>query len=375
MAERIHRPSLPEVRSGLRRRLRRVRSEAWTIAQTGVAAAGAWGLASVIHPRPFFAPVSAVISLGVARGRRTVRAIELVVGVAVGIAVADLIVIALGTGTLVIALVVALAMAAALLLRAGTILVNQAAVSAILVATISPPSSGISPSRFIDALIGGGVALLIAQVLFPRQPAKVLAKAATPVAGDLAVALEATAQALRDGDAERAERALEIARSTEGDLAAFYDAVSMARETFSLTPMARRARERLPLYAEAAREMDYAVRNTRVLARRAVSAVRSYGAAPAPLADAVSLLADAVTALAQALDDPERATAARALAVDAAAQATAVLEDSPGLSVSMIVGQVRSTAVDLLRGSGLDAEEARRALDERAQPDDGRLRR
>jgi hypothetical protein len=243
------------------------------------------------------------------------------------------------------------------------------------VATISPPSNGISPSRFIDALIGGGVSLLVAQVLFPRQPGKVLAKAATPVAGDLAVALEATAQALRDGDPERAERALQIARSTEGDLAAFYDAVAMARETFSLTPMARRARERLPLYAEAAREMDYAVRNTRVLARRSVEAVRSYGAAPAPLADAVALLAEAVTALAEALDDPEREADARALAVDAAVQASAVLEESPGLSVSMIVGQVRSTAVDLLRGSGLDAEEARRALDDRAQPDDGRLRR
>ena len=42
-------------------------------------------------------------------------------------------------------------------------------------------------------------------------------------------------------------------------------------------------------------------------------------------------------------------------------------EQGPGLSVMVIVGQIRSTAVDLLRGSGLSAEEARRALDSAVQ--------
>src|SRR5882757_10039392 len=92
---------LPSVRSGLQRRARSLRSTWWTIAQSAVAAAAAWALASLVNQRPFFAPVSAVISLGLARGRRTVRAAELVIGVAIGIAVADVIVRILGTGTLV----------------------------------------------------------------------------------------------------------------------------------------------------------------------------------------------------------------------------------------------------------------------------------
>jgi hypothetical protein len=48
-------------------------------------------------------------------------------------------------------------------------------------------------------------------------------------------------------------------------------------------------------------------------------------------------------------------------------KATAVLETNPGLSINVIIGQVRSTAVDLLRGSGLSNDEARAALDAAVQ--------
>jgi len=340
-----------------------VRGELWPILQTTVAAGGAWAIATTVHSRPFFAPVSAVISLGVARGRRSVRAVELTVGVAVGIAVADLIVRLLGGGTLVLMLVVALSMGAALLLGAGTILVNQAAVSAILVVATLQPGSSPSPSRFVDALIGGGVALLVGQVLFPRDPLRAMAKAAQPVVEDLAVALRLIAEGLREGDEARARRALEIARATDADLAGFFDAVAVARETFVLRGPARRTRERLPAYAEAAQQMDYAVRNTRVLARRALSAIRRGRSAPPELADAVELLAEAVRALGSQLDQPGSEAVTRRLALEAAVNATSVLDRDPGLSMNVIVGQVRSTAIDLLRGSGLSGEEARNALD------------
>jgi uncharacterized membrane protein YgaE (UPF0421/DUF939 family) len=347
----------------MHRRIRRVRGELWPILQTTVAAGAAWAIASTIHPRPFFAPVSAVVSLGVARGRRTVRAIELTVGVAVGIAVADLIVRVLGGGTLVLMLVVALSMGAALLVGAGTILVNQAAVSAILVVATLQPGASPSQSRLVDALIGGAVALLVGQVLFPREPLKSMAKAAQPVVEDLTVALRLTAEALRQGDEQRARRALEIARATDDDLAGFFDAVALARETFVLRGPTRRTRERLPVYAEAAQQMDYAVRNTRVLARRALSAIRRGRKAPPELADAVDLLADAVGALGMQLQEPGSEAVTRRLALEAAVKATSVLERDPGLSMNVIIGQIRSTAIDLLRGSGLSGEEARTALD------------
>jgi hypothetical protein len=363
------RPTLPGVRGALRRRAGRVRRAALPIAQSALAAAVAWQIASLINPRPFFAPISAVISLGVARGRRTLRAVELVLGVAIGIAVADVIVTVLGTGTLVVALVVALAMAAALLLGAGTILVNQAAVSAILVATLQPPSSGISPDRFLDALVGGAVALLVGQVLFPRDPLRAMAGAARPVVDDLARSLDASAQALRAGDLRLAERALEMARAVDEDLLDFHDAVAVARETMPVLP-ARRPRERLPLYAEAVQRMEYAVRNTRVLERRAVATVRRHGPAPPELADAVAELAEAVRALGRQLTEPGHEVEVRRRALRAAARATATITGDPGLSNLVIAAQIRSTAIDLLRGSGMAAEEARRALEAATEDDE-----
>jgi uncharacterized membrane protein YccC len=258
-------------------------------------------------------------------------------------------------------------MLAALLLGAGTILVNQAAISAILVVATLKPGQGPSPSRLLDALIGGAIALLVGQVLFPRDPVRAMAKAARPVVSDLAVALAATAEAPRDGDEARARRGLEIARDTDDDLADFYDAVALARETFVLRRPGRRTRERLPLYAEAAQQMDYAVRNTRVLARRVLNAIRRGYRAPPELADATALLGDAVMALGHQLEDPEAAAATRRLALEAAVKATSVLDQDPGLSMNVIIGQIRSTAIDLLRGSGLSGEEARNALDAAVQ--------
>ncbi len=49
-------------------------------------------------------------------------------------------------------------------------------------------------------------------------------------------------------------------------------------------------------------------------------------------------------------------------ALRAAATATVVLEGTANLSVSVIVGQIRSTATDLLTGTGMSYEEAVEAV-------------
>ena len=142
------------------------------ILHTAVAASLAWLVATEVlgHDRPFFAPVAAVVTLGLSLGRRGRRAVEVAVGVALGILVADLLVFVIGTGTWQIAVVVALAMSVALLLGGGPLVVSQAATSAVLVATLQPPDGGISLSRFLDALAGGASALVVATVLLPVNP-------------------------------------------------------------------------------------------------------------------------------------------------------------------------------------------------------------
>src|SRR5690606_31980113 len=129
-------------RRELRRRWARLAATAPAILQCAVAAGLAWLVAAELlgHPRPFFAPVAAVICIGVAAGRRLPRLVELVAGVSLGVGVGDLLVLRIGSGAWQIALVVALAMAVAVFLGSGTVLTIQAASSAVRVAYRLPPT-------------------------------------------------------------------------------------------------------------------------------------------------------------------------------------------------------------------------------------------
>ena len=196
------------VRSLFEDGISRLRSNVWSIAQSAAAASSAFFLAQVLlgHESPFFAPIAAVISLSVTLGSRPRRAVEMVVGVAVGLTIADLLVLVIGTGTLQIAAVVPLAMAAAVFFGGGTMLVNQAAVSAILVVVLQPRDAVFSPDRFLDALVGGGVALLVG-FLLPANPERLVGRAVAPVLDELSALLMEIAAVLKAGDVERARRA------------------------------------------------------------------------------------------------------------------------------------------------------------------------
>ena len=124
-----------------------------------MAASLAWLVATEVvgHSQPFFAPISAVVTLGLTTGQRRRRAIELAIGVSVGIAIADALVAAIGTGTWQVGVVVALAMVAATLVGGGPLLASQAGASAVLVATLLPPGQAGGIDRCVDALIGGPV--------------------------------------------------------------------------------------------------------------------------------------------------------------------------------------------------------------------------
>ena len=81
-----------------------------------------------------------------------------------------------------------------------------------------------------------------------------------------------------------------------------------------------------------------------------------------------------MAALGGALDEPGRADEVLEPALRAAAEASLVLERTGNMSVSVIVGQIRSTATDLLTATGMTYDEAtetvrhavREALDESA---------
>lgn len=339
------------------------------MAQTAAAACLAWFVAVEVlgHQRPFFAPVAAIIALGVTRGERGRQAVEMMVGVAVGIAVGDLLIAAIGTGTAQIALVVGLAMAAAVLLGRGEVFATQAAVSAALVATVDARAGAFVPDRFLDALTGGAIALLFSQVLFPVDPVRLVREAVDDILAELAGTLESVADALADRDLGAAETALVRARRVSGRWSGFEEAVHLGRESARFSPARRRRRDHFELYEEAGHPIDLTVRDVQVLARGTVRALRIGDPVPPQLPGAMRDLADALRGVANHLKRPGDEHEVGEMARNAAQRASAVLARDENVSVSMIVAHVQATAVDALRSLGVERVEAHEEIGELAR--------
>lgn len=339
-----------------RARLDALRTAALPILQAALAAALAWVLAhdAIGHKRAFFAPIAALIALGLATVNHTRRVVELTLGVAVGIAIGDVLIAGIGTGAWQLGVVVALSMAAAIALGGGPLLVSQAASSAVLVATLA---TGLNVSRFVDALVGGAVGLAVL-VAVPGSPLARARAAATAALAELAMALGTTAAALEQRDVAAAREALAQARAAEGGVARWRAALELGQETVRLSPPFWRARTEVERHAAAAEHAELAVRNARVLARAAMRAVELEPWLPEELPLAVGRLAEAANGLAAQLAAGADGSDAVAAALGAAELATRALDRAPGLPVGHVVGQIRSLAADLLRAVGLDRETA-----------------
>jgi Fusaric acid resistance protein-like len=349
----------------------RLRSDWLPILQTAVAACLAWFLAVLIlgQERPTFAPIAAVIALGLAVGERGRRAVELTLGVAFGVALADLLVYVVGVGALQAGAVVVLAMGMAVFLGGGDVGVKEAAISALIIMiTFRSSQAGFPIERFLEALIGGGTALLI-NALLPVNPERMVEDAAFPVFAESAAVLEEVADALEDGDVGRAQRAYVKAREIDARVSGLKEAVAAGRETARLAPPRRGSLGHMELYAGAADQIDLMVRDVRALARAALSVVQPEESAPEHLLATIRLLARATEALAAYLQTsgvPPDET--RRLALEAAKEASTLLEEhedlARNLGVNGLVDQIHSSAVDLIGGTGMDRSEALQALEE-----------
>jgi uncharacterized membrane protein YgaE (UPF0421/DUF939 family) len=337
------------IATGARRRLR---PHVVAIFQTATAALCAWWLAILLLPseRPAFASIAAVICVGITYGQRRSRALELIGGVVLGITVASLLLFLIGTGPWQIAVLVVLAMSAALLFRGGELLVSEAAISAILLASLEPTNNGFSTDRILEGLIGGGVGLAVASFLLPPDPVSMVGQVAQTVFGKLGRTLEETAIALRDNDPARADSALDAARGIDEDVEALEHMLAVASETARFAPARRGGLPHVQRYEQAMPQIDFAVRDTRALVRYAARQVRAGERAP-QLAGAVRELADAVWVLAAQYEHPDRPTELRELALQAARSAEDIHDREPSLMTTQVVAQVRSVAVDLVRAA------------------------
>jgi len=333
------------------------------IVQSAVAAGVAWAIAKLVvgQPEPFFAPAAAVISLGLSRGQPRRRAIELSVGVAVGIGIAAALVKLIGVGAIQVGVLVALVMAVSLLLNGSQVLINQAAVSALLIMTL--PGQGAEIDRFLDACVGGAVAIAFGFLFSFHEPFAAVEEARRDALADLAATLEAIAGALSSRDLRAAEAALAGARKLDRGVDVLYEAVSEAGEAAAFSPRRRSLMEELDPQAGEAPQIDYAVRDARVLARATTTAIRREARLDPRLGEAVTELA----ATTRALDAADRGH--RGARADVREHASRAVELAGAADVhnslwpTMIFGQTRALAFDLLQASGEDPDAARALID------------
>ncbi len=349
-------PAVDRLRQVAHSRSRRLRDSWLPILQCALAAGLAFLVARDVvgHALPFFAPIACVLVLGVSVTNRLRRSVELAVGVSVGVAVGDLIVVVIGPGWWQISVVVGLALLAALLFDVGALLLNQAAVSAVLIATLQPPGTTAAFSRWIDTLIGAAIGLLTAATL-PSHPLTRARRGLDVLLDELGAVLAGVADALEAGDPDAATAVLERARATQGRVDALADAVDAGFEITTIAPLRRRHRGELARLRAAVRPVDLALRNARVLARRAHASLRDDERPDADLVDVLRRLADAVGVLRHELTTGESMDGARVALLDTAAVVPA---QGGGYSAEVVLAQLRSMLVDLLVAIGMDRDEA-----------------
>ena len=342
----------------LKSRLRRLRVSLVPIVQCALAAGASWWIAVEIfdHPDPFFAPIAAVISLGLSLGQRWRRAAELVGGVAIGILVGDLFISLVGEGAWQIMVVVALAMLVAVFLDDGPLVPMQAASSAALVATLLPPGGVAGFHRALDALIGGLVGILVGALL-PVNPAS---RARRDAAGVLATVRDAARQlatGLRERDEELIAAALESGRGTQAAINKMRSDMTGGREVTRISPLYWGSRMRLDRISATADPIDNAVRNFRIIARRSLGMTQRGVPVLPELIEIIDDLAGAFEVLRAMMmadpgEEPDQADAARVIR-SIVRKARIDLVTNSDLSEAALLAEIRSLLVDLLMTAGL----------------------
>ncbi|SCG44700.1 FUSC family protein [Micromonospora inositola] len=350
----------------VRERLRRVRAGTGLAAQAGLAAGLAWWVADdLLHiPLPLFAPISAVVALAASVGQRLRRTVELIIGVSVGVLVGDLLIYLIGAGPWQLGLIVVLAVLVAVFIGGSPALVVQSAATAVLIGTLTPSVPNLEIPRFVAALVGGAVALVVTAVLLPLNPLRVVNRAAGPALDLLIDQLDATAEAMRGRDADRAQVALDRLRDNKKQLGAFSEAAQGAREASTLSPLQHWGNRGGPIdrYGQSVEPVDRAMRNSGTLIRRTVTLIEDGEPIPEAMPAAVAALAQAVRVLRRELTAGEEPDETREQALRAVCEAGRAYRAGVGFSGEVVVAQVRTAASDLLVATGTSQDDANRMI-------------
>ncbi|SON63571.1 hypothetical protein MSIMFI_05102 [Mycobacterium simulans] len=338
--------------------VQRLRAVLWPITQTSIAAGLAWYLThDVLHHRqPFFAPISAVVCMSATNVLRSRRAVQMIIGVALGIVLGAGVHAGLGSTSLAMAAAVFVALSFAVLIGRGFIaqglmFVNQTAVSSVLVLVFAP-TGGVVAERLFDALIGGGLALVFAMLLFPADPVAMLCDARAAVLAGLHDTLVEVAKMVKDPGCAAPDWPLSAFDRVHNQLGALIEARQTAHLVVRRAPRRWMARNIIRDVDQQSARLGMLVSCVLHLARAVTRPLDKE--VPQPVRDALGELAAGIALADQdAVAAAARAAAARGLAVE--------LQSRPGDRTEVVLADiVYACADDLQRVIELPARKAGR---------------
>lgn len=281
---------------------RRLRGWTWPAVQMGIAAAASWWLASrVANDAAGYAPITAIVGLGLGRERRLGRAALLVSGLLLGVVAAEIATAAIGAGwwQVGVSMTVAAACTAALIGR--DLAVTYAAINAVVLLT-TPGSDGWFPSRLVAGLVGVAVAVAVMLVVAPARPVHLvrhrLGRAAARAGEALATSADDLEHGLDEDDPDGDDRPpIALARRLDDEIEQSHATVDQAGELVRWSPWRRRDAAEVERLARIARQLRPALRTASTIARLADRALLVGVSTPAAVPEAVRGAAEAMERL------------------------------------------------------------------------------
>ncbi|MET3809991.1 FUSC family protein [Arthrobacter sp. UYEF3] len=339
--------------------------------QMTACAVGAYAFAEYVlgHTGPLFAATSSLIALGFSRDPRLRRVVEVGLGCTLGIVVGDLLLHWLGAGIWQAAVVLLFSILLARFLDRGTIFATQLGLQSLLVVLLPAPAGG-PFTRSIDAVVGGGFALVVT-FLIPKDPRREPRNDVKKLLHELAEVLRECASALSHSDSTQAWHALIRGRNCQPLVDAMRQTLRSSGEVATLAPAYRRYRDELDQLAQSVDFIDLALRNSRVFARRLTSAINHAALSDEATENIAEVLEETAAAidelglgLAEVHDGARRAhlRTAKVELSGTAARLHPRLLDVQRLEGETVVMLFRPLMVDLLEATGMDPDEARDVL-------------
>lgn len=318
------------------------------------------------HQQAFFAPIAAVLSLGVSAGKRLRHGFELVLGAAVGVGIGDVLISNIGSGYWQVSVVVLVAILVATFVDKSVSVAFQASSSAVLVATILPPGTSGSFDRMVDALVGGVIGILVL-ALVPNSPLRPARREVSTLVSKASLVLDDVAQGMEERKAEKITKALEVARGTQTNVNALLTNVGGGSEVVAVSPIYWTARRHAKTMNRILVPVDNVMRNTRVLARRAEIMMLDEIEPPEEMIELMRSISNELGHLGalfaeggtrgtrdEAVEIPEIVRALQKLG----AEADLHIAEGTGLSGTVVLAQCRSIIVDALQICGYSRESA-----------------